>query len=80
MTAVGNFDQVVEQCQLALGEFVKRYLEPWQKLRRRNPRQSQWSCRAWMGAGCSDLIIVLVVLPSSRRALEAGQQPSSRVR
>ncbi len=32
MTAVGDFQQVVEQCQRALGEFVKGYPEPWQKL------------------------------------------------
>ena len=32
MTAVDNFEQVVEQCQRALGEIVKGYREPWQRL------------------------------------------------
>ena len=32
MTAVGDLDQVLEQCQRALGEFVKGYPEPWQRL------------------------------------------------
>jgi len=32
MAAAEDLDEVIEQCQLALGEFVKGNPEPWQKL------------------------------------------------
>jgi ketosteroid isomerase-like protein len=33
MASVEDLDKVIEQCQLALGEFVKGNPDPWQKLR-----------------------------------------------
>jgi hypothetical protein len=57
MAAVDEVDELIEQYQLALGEFMKGNPEPVKKLfsqREDASLANPYGPRAWMGADCSD--------------------------